>query len=324
MNLAGHARRWPLVAPVALLVTTLIPQRIPDVRPTMLPWDAPLREFWRRPAEVEDQNLFDGPWDRANAPDTGAEFRLVSRASDEANPELIVADDTGRQWSVLRRPHPRPGYGSIEVVLSRVLSALGYHQPPVYFVPSFVMRDAAGVRVWSEGRFRRVGGSIRARDTWRWARNPFVGMFPYQGLLVVLLMFNASNLDSTSNAICDVVDGGAAEQRYVVEDLAAALGPRGLAGGEDPDFFARDRFVVAVSNGYAEFAYDGPGRELVHNRITPDDVGWASFLLSRLDERQWHDAFRAGGYDSVVAARFIDALGARIARGREIGGDDWP
>jgi hypothetical protein len=58
-------------------------------------------------------------------------------------------------------------------------------------------------------------------------------------------------------------------------------------------------------NGYVEFNYHGRHQELVRRRITPDDVVWASEPLDGLSDRQWQDAFRAGGYAPDVAARFI-------------------
>src|SRR5437762_5655586 len=54
------------------------------------------------------------------------------------------------------------------------------------------------------------------------AQNPFVGTRPYQGLLVILLMFNSSDLKNTNNTLYEV--GDAIRHWYVVRDLGAALG----------------------------------------------------------------------------------------------------
>jgi len=313
-----------LFASLLLIAAVSSPQHAADVRPTMLPWDAPLRELWQRPAEIEDQNLFDGPWDRGEAPDQSGEYVLVSRPLAGAAPQLLVADESGREWAIERTVPVRQGYGSIEVVLSRVLSALGYHQPPVYFVRSFTVRDSRGLHEEPGGRFRRQGGAMLPRGGWSWEQNPFVDMRPYQGLLVVLLMFNASQIDNANNTLYDVVRGDEAVRWYVVRDLAATLGPSGLAAGLDVESFARGRFVTGVARGFAQFDYAGSHQVLVRDRITPDDVGWTSFLLDRLSEGQWQEAFRAGGYEPRIAAGFITALRDRVALGRRIGGDDWP
>jgi hypothetical protein len=47
-------------------------------------------------------------------------------------------------------------------------------------------------------------------------------------------------------------------------------------------------------------------------------------MLSQLTDRQWNDAFRAGGYDSATADRFVRKLKINIAEARAAGGDDWP
>ena len=59
-------------------------------------------------------------------------------------------------------------------------------------------------------------------------------------------------------------------------------------------------------------------QELIRERITPADVGWAVALAERLSARQWEEAFRAGGYQPDVAARFLDVLHGRIAKARQI------
>ena len=41
----------------------------------------------------------------------------------------------------------------------------------------------------------------------------------------------------------------------------------------------------------------------------------AMSLLSRLSEKQWQDAFRAGGYEPATANRFISKLREKMAQG---------
>jgi hypothetical protein len=57
--------------------------------------------------------------------------------------------------------------------------------------------------------------------------------------------------------------------------------------------------------GVVEFDYHGWHQELVRDRTAPDDLVWASDLLGRLSDRQWADAFRAGGYTGDAAGPFI-------------------
>ena len=64
------------------------------------------------------------------------------------------------------------------------------------------------------------------------------------------------------------------------------------------------------------FDYHGFHQELIAGRIRTTDVRWACDLLSGLTGPQWHDAFRAGGWDEAIARRYIAALQRRISQGR--------
>jgi hypothetical protein len=63
---------------------------------------------------------------------------------------------------------------------------------------------------------------------------------------------------------------------------------------------------------------DGWHKELFQH-ISAGDVRWASELLAGLTDRQWSDAFRAGGYEPAVADRFIRRLHQKIADGQRLG-----
>jgi hypothetical protein len=107
---------------------------------------------------------------------------------------------------------------------------------------------------------------------------------------------------------------------YVVRDLGTGLGETARLKPQrgDPDIFERRGFVTGVKDGFVEFDYHGWHQELVTRRITPDDVAWASELLGRLSDRQWTDAFRAGGYGPALADRFIRRLRQKIAEGQHL------
>jgi len=74
-----------------------------------------------------------------------------------------------------------------------------------------------------------------------------------------------------------------------------------------------------VRDGYVEFHYHGWHQELLRQRITPEEVRWASDLLAGLSYQQWTDAFRAGGYDSDTSERFIKRILAKVAEGERLG-----
>ena len=82
-----------------------------------------------------------------------------------------------------------------------MLSALGYHQPPVYFLPSFTLKDEKGTHQERGGRFRPTIPELEEIGDWSWQQNPFVGTKPYQGLLVILLMFGSADLKNSNNSL---------------------------------------------------------------------------------------------------------------------------
>jgi len=296
-----------------------------DVRPTAPPSAAPMAALWERPSDIEARDLFAGPWPRNRAPDPEATYTFVEKKHHGVNPGMTVRDPKGRKWSIKQAPTDgQASEAPIEVVLSRILSAVGYRQPPVYFLPSFTLADDRGTHVEPGGRFRLHDKSLKDAGEWSWQQNPFVGTKPYQGLLVILLMFNSSDLKNVNNTLYEHKIDGGTERWYVVRDLGTALGETGKTAPRrgDIDLFERLPFIRGVDAGFVVFDYRGWHQELVRKRITPDDAGWAGELISTLSDRQWRDAFRAGGYAPDLAERFITRLHTNIAQAHRIGQDD--
>jgi hypothetical protein len=294
-----------------------------QVRPTTtLPANPARASFWEDPVDLATRDLYYGPWGADHAPDPNAVYTFIRPKQGGTNPGVIVRDPGGREWHVKQPAMTgRGAEGPVEVVLSRVLSAVGYHQPPVYFLPSFTMTDGSVRRREVGGRFRLADERLEARGTWSWQQNPFVGTRPYQGLLAILMLFNSTDLKNANNTVYEFrPTDGRPERWYVVRDLGAALGVTGRIEPKrnDPVLFARSTFIKGISSGLVRFDYHGRHQELVRQRITPADVGWATDLLSRLTERQWADAFRAAGYPDDVAAHFIATIRARIAEGQQV------
>jgi hypothetical protein len=305
-----------------LLLGLYYPFCTAKVQPTMPPSQAPLSELWQRPDDVARQDLFNGPWGAKRAPDPKAVYTFVERKEQGTNPGVTVLDPDGREWHVKQPPHNDQGAeGPIEVALSRILSAVGYHQPPVYFLPSFSVQDDKGTHVEPGGRFRLTEKSIKHRDAWSWQQNPFVGTRPYQGLLVILMMFNSSDIKNENNAVYEVKKPGddGVSRWYVVRDLGTALGETGRLAPQrgDLDIFEREPFIIGIKDGFVHFNYHGWHQELIRH-IAPPDVAWASEWLGRLTDKQWSDAFRAGGYTPSDADRFIGRLHQKILEGRRL------
>ena len=306
---------------VPAVMAIYLPFCAAEVRPTVSPTAPSPASLWGEPVDLADRDLFYGPWGPERAPDPHAHYTLVERKHSGVNPGLTVRDATGRQWSVKQAPpDAMASEGPVEVVLSRVLSAVGYYQPPVYYLPAFILVDDWGTHTEPGGRFRLKDKTLKDRGSWSWQQNPFVGTRPYQGLLVILLLFNSTDLKNSNNTLYEHRSGDLVEQWYVVRDLGAALGDTGRLAPRrgDPGAFARHQFITGLRNGYVAFDYHGWHQELIRDRITAANVGWASELLGQLSDRQWKDAFRAGGYEAEVAGRFIHTLRGRIAEGQRV------
>ena len=307
---------------LAFYMPTCVP---PAVLPTMPPGGIQMAELWERPADLAERDVFFGPWGPERAPDPRANYTFVEHKRGGINPGMTVRDPAGREWRVKQPPTDgRGAEGPVEVVLSRVLSGVGYHQPAVYYLPSFTLAGDGPTRTVPGGRFRLKDPSLRDAGTWSWQRNPFVGTHPYQGLLVILLMFNSSDIKNSNNTLYEYTpEPGRTERWYVVRDLGTALGSTGRLAPirSDPNVFERLGFIKRVERGFVAFDYHGWHQELVDSRITPTDVRWASDLLGSVTLDQWDDAFRAGGYDAAVRARFIRKLLAKIEQGGTVGLD---
>jgi hypothetical protein len=285
----------------------------------------PLSALWEPPASLPDRDLFYGPWGAERAPDPAATYTFIRPKKGGVNSGVIVRDDRDRVWHVKQAPRASRGAqgaeGPVEVVLSRVLSAVGYHQPPVYFLPSFTLVDRTGTHVATGGRFRLEEPTLKAQGPWSWRRNPYVGTRPYEGLIAILLVFNSWDLKDSNNTIYDVKGDGRVDRWFVVRDLGAALGEsaRLAPRRNNIDRFERQKFITGVTDGFVNFTYHGWQPQLVHRALTVEDVQWGAALLANLSDRQWHDAFRAGGYPDDLTARFLRKIKSNLAEARQLG-----
>jgi hypothetical protein len=308
----------------ALIVATAAP--VPARGPAAAADAAP--SLWEAPPPAASRDLFNGPWGAAYAPDPHDIYTFVRRKTDGVNPGVVVRDSRGRTWHVKQAPHggDRGDEGPVEVVVSRVLSAIGYHQPPVYYLSSFMMTEGSRPHRENGGRFRPDDNAIQSRGTWSWRDNPFEGTRPFKGLLVALLVFNSWDLKDSNNRIYEVRNGKRVETWYVVRDLGGALGESGSLSPKRNNLgrFERQRYIEGVSSrGFVEFGYHGKRADLIDKQITSEDLRWASTLLAELDDRQWRDAFRAGGYPDVISKRFIEKIRANVSQGLTLTSPAW-
>ena len=311
------------VATIALAAAAVFGASCAGVgRPLVQPAPAPPgASLWVEPTDLATRDVYNGPWGADNAPDPKDTYDLVELKHSGVNLGMTVKDSKGREWSV-KQPYPGnlDSEAPVEVVVSRLLSAIGFHQAPVYHLPAFTLKDDFGRRVEVGGRFRLKTDKLKEVGTWDWASNPFVGTKEYQGLIVLLTMFNSTDLKNSNNSLYEHRDGDLVEQWYVARDVGSALGDtnRMAPRKNHIDSFERMPFILGVNNGFVDFAYAGWYRNLVEDRITPEQVAWACNLLGRLSDKQFQDAFRAANYEPDTANRFIARLKEKIQQGRAL------
>ena len=115
----------------------------------------PARCLWVQPSDLATRDLYYGPWGRERVPDPKATYTFVELKHTGVNPGMTVRDPQGREWSVKQAyPGGMDFEGPAEVALSRLLSAVGYRQPPVYYLPTFTLKDDWGTHTEPGGRFR--------------------------------------------------------------------------------------------------------------------------------------------------------------------------
>ena len=277
-------------------------------------------ELWQEPTMPRD--LFSGAGSETLAP-TSDTFSFVARDTSGWSPGFDVRDAHGVEWSVKLGPEAQS-----EVVTSRLLWALGFHQPPTYYLERWTLTGAeSGVQ--PAGRFRpEVPGHEVVAD-WSWYENPFVGTREYGGLIVANLILNSWDWKTSNNKVYQLdepTDG--ITRRFVVRDLGASLGKttypailkwfrlRGFGQGTRnnlPDF-EEQGFITRINEDRIEFDYSGIYRDVI-NSVRPADVRWTCERLAALSDDQWNDAFRAGGFTSEQAARYITKIRSKIEQG---------
>ena len=288
--------------------------RLPDFEPQML---------WQEPADLATRDLYLGPGGEAlKPPSTGGQYQFVAFKTTGTNPGYDVRDASGRLWSVKLGIEAQP-----EVTASRILWAMGYHQPPIYFVHSFSLVGMDG-GVKQTARFRTDFDQWKSGSDWKWESNAFKNTRPFKGLLVAQLVLNNWDLKSSNNRVYEAVDATAVPRRlYMVRDLGASLGaskqssffnilgtPGAQGSKADVDDFVAQGFIKKVDGNKVQFDYRGMYQPLI-DTVTVPDVIWASERLAKISDEQWQAAFKAGAFVPADADRYIAKIKEKIAQG---------
>ena len=287
-----------------------------------------LAHFWMEPTDLAQRNLLHGPGGEGMAPDPSVPLEFLATDSSGYSRGYDVRSPDGMEWSVKMGPEAQS-----EVAASRILWALGYHQPPSYYVAKWTITGReAGPRDAARFRPKLPGRKIVAE--WSWYENPYVGSQPFQGLVVANLMLNNWDLKTSNNKVYEVDDAAVAVRRmYVVQDLGASLGKTSFPallnfypfrqmkqGSRNAlEDFESQGFIRKIEGDRVEFYYRGTNPSLIRT-VSKRDVIWTSERMARLTDDQWVSVFRAAGYSPEHSQRFVAKIKTKIKEGLALSG----
>jgi hypothetical protein len=254
--------------------------------------------LWRNPGNVSALDLFHGAGGRAMRPDT-SRLTFIEEEEGGYSKKYRVRDAAGRVWVAKVGKEAQP-----ETAATRLLWAAGYLPEITYLAPR---AHIPGKGTFENVRFEARPGNVKRHGEWRWEQNPFSGTRELQGLKIMMALFENWDLKDANNRILAVGGARGGELRYVVSDLGATFGKTGgqnspmdlirrvKGSRNEPEDYARDRFVEGVEGGRVRFNFSGKNSDLMRD-ITVADARWLGRILSRLSDRQIADAFRAANY----------------------------
>jgi hypothetical protein len=293
------------VAACFVIAATAVTPAAPEPKRTQA---ASIDQLWRDPGNIAGRDVFHGEGGARFLPPVKDEFKVTGLDTAGFSGGYDVVDAAGRKWDV------KTGLESqSEIVASRVLWAIGYHQPVMHFVPEWTIEGKG--KAPSVGRFR-LADDHKVEGEWDWNENPFVGTREFKGLVVANLVLNNWDIKASNNRIYVMPKGVTPARRYVVQDVGAALGRTGWPTGtrSNVEHFEQQRLVERVEGSRVIFDYRARHKELLED-ITPADVVWTCRLLDQITDKQWKDIFRAASYPSATGERFRVHLKAKIAEG---------
>ena len=299
----GHLNRGRLFASVVLCLVTVLASL------SVLAQDDKAKMttggiLWE-PVDIKTRDLYNGPGGAKMVPDLEGAV-VLGRQPGGNNVKYRIRDNHGHEWVAKIADESQP-----ETAAVRLLWGVGYKTEINYLIPE--------LKLGRYGTFNNVRLEARPKgtkrgDRWMWANNPFIGTKEFDGLKIMMAMFNNWDLKDENNAII-ISDAGT---HYVISDLGASFGSlakqsqsRAGRSVNDVDDYARSVFIKGTRDGMIDFAYTGTGDQLLKG-IKTEHGRWLADLLMQLSDRQIVDAFRAAHYSDEKAARFAAAFRARI------------
>ena len=287
---------------------------------------ASVDQLWQEPSGIGQRDLFHGVRLRVEAR-RATTFIFVTRDTTGWSPGFDVRDNDGIEWSV-KRPEAQT-----EVVASRILWAIGYHQPPTYYIDGWSLTgQESGPQ--EAGRFRPSLANRKVVGDWSWYENPFVGSRVRRPDRRQSHPQQLGLEDLEQQGVRPVRAGERGPPMVRGARPRASLGKtsypgvlkwfrlRGFGQGTRNDLpgFEEQGFIKRIDPEYGpEFDYSGIYRDVI-DTVTPADVVWVCGLLDRLTDDQWRDAFRAGGYTAEQTDRYVRKIKAEDRAGAYVDG----
>ncbi|HZH30583.1 MAG TPA: hypothetical protein VEY11_07445 [Pyrinomonadaceae bacterium] len=262
--------------------------------------------LWREPGDIAALDLLLGPGGEASKPDLSS-VTFLEVVTGGYSTKYRVRDGAGREWVVKVGKEAQP-----ETAATRLMWAVGYNADITYLVPRVEIK---GQGTFENARFEARPAGIERFGEWEWARNPFIGRREFNGLKILMVLFNNWDLKTSNNRIAHTRGAAGDELRYVVSDLGATFGKTGnfiKHNRNVPKDYARTSFVEGTTAGQRVlFGYDGKSKSVLAD-ITTSDAKWIGNLLARLSDRQIEDAFRAANYGAQDVSLLAGEVRSRI------------
>jgi hypothetical protein len=296
--------------------------------------------LWSNPGNISSRDLFYGSGGKENLP--RGPYVFLEEDLSGTSPKFDVRDANGFKWQVKLGPEARP-----ETAASRLLWAVGYATIDYYYLPEIHVANMpprlhrGQYLVASDGlihgvRLKRHPGEKKV-GLWHWRKNPFAGTREYNGLRVMMALFNNWDLKDVNNSIYRKEDSNGLQGNvdfYMVTDLGASFGAPGLGwraakSRGNLNSYIHSPFIRRVTSTEVDFAipsraslfniFDLPAfmRRLclrwIGKHIPLADAKWAGTLLAALSPDQIRDAFRAAGFTSSEVEGFTQTVLKRVA-----------
>ena len=248
------------------------------------------------------------------APDPNERYKVREIKLRGFSEGYTVIDSKGREWSTKAPPE-----AFSEIATSRILWAVGFHQPPNYVLREWKADGARAPNPQVPARFREKAPKfhgLEAGGTWSFKDNPFVGTRPLGGLLVLQAILANPDIKASNNTIYTLTSPAEGARRwYVVRDLGYSLGSSGFnAPRADIEAFERAPFIRSVVGRKSAVLLrrpaQGDAREHHRGRRALDLPA-----AGQADRRAVARRVPRGGVRTIVAERYIVKLKAKIKEG---------